>query len=214
MTASSVERFRPGAKRTAFLGAFLLAALLCSSEAAHAATAYYVSANDVYVRSKPQSYAMGRLYKDQRIDIQYVDSNGWGYGYAYGYVNRCVWVQYSYYSTVNFWTHGTTVSTKCRTTNMYLDESEFTNGEIWSNSTGTDGVVHRIAKDTYAWDNWAWGQGWGNHYYRGISGAGSYWKIRYTTNDGVGVMARPCYFDSTGTLKCLRDWMFILRAAL
>jgi hypothetical protein len=200
--------------RAAVLGTFLLAGLASFAEPAQAATAYYVKVEDVYARPRPQSYAMGRLYTDQRIDIQYIDSNGWGYGYAYGYVNRCVWVQYSYYGNVNFWTHGTTVSNKCRTTNMYLDDREFTNGEIWCNSDCTDGVVHRMAKDTHAWDNWAWGQGWGNHYYRGVSSAGSYWKIRYTTNDGVGVMARPCYFDSTGTLKCARDWHFILRSAL
>ncbi len=173
-----------------------------------------MKAVDVYVRPKAGSYAMGRLYTDQRVDIQYIDSNGWAYGYAYGYVNRCVWVQYSYSRQVNFWTHGTTVSNKCRTTNRYLDNSEFTNGEIWSNSAGNDGIVHRIARDTHAWDNWAWGSAWGNHHYRGISPAGSYWKIRYTTNDGAGVMARPCYHDSTGTLKCVSDWYFIQRSAL
>lgn len=196
------------------MGVILLAGSASFAEPAHAAKAYYVKVQDVYARPRPQSYAMGRLYTDQRIDIQYVDSNGWGYGYAYGYVNRCVWVQYSYYGNVNFWTNGTTVSNKCRTTNIYLSNSEFTNGEIWNNSSGTDGVVHRIARDTYAWDNWAWGQRWGNHYYRGVSPAGSYWKIRYTTNDGVGVMARPCYFGSDGKLSCVRDWYFIQRSAL
>jgi hypothetical protein len=202
------------ATRAILLGLLVLGGLTGVAQPAHAAKAYYVKVQDVYVRAKPQSYAMGRLYTDQRIDIQYVDSNGWGYGYAYGYVNRCVWVQYSYYSNVNFWTNGTTVSNKCRTTNMYLSTGEYSNGEIWTNSAGTDGVVHRISRDTYAWDNWAWGSGWGNHYYRGVSPAGSYWKIRYTTNDGVGVMARPCYFGSDGVLRCASDWYFIQRSAL
>ena len=147
-------------KRT-FVWAWLLTtAIFVFFQTTQAATAYYVSAQDVYARSKPQSYAMGRLYNHTdtgqgRIDIQYVDSNGWGYGYAYGYVNRCVWVQYSYrdgagVSRTNFRTNGTTVSDKCRTTNMYLDTSEFTNGEIFMNSTNTDGVIVTLTSDTNA----------------------------------------------------------------
>ncbi len=210
--------------RTVIFGAILFAGLLVFFQTANAATAYYVSATDVYARSKPQSYAMGRLYNQTdtgqgRIDIQYVDSNGWGYGYAYGYVNRCVWVQYSYrdsagVSRTNFRTNGTTVSDKCRTTNMYLDTSEFTNGEIFMNSTNTDGVIITIARDTNAWDNWRWdGSATGNSVYRGVSPAGSKWKIRYTTKDGAGVMARPCSYDAGGTLSCSSDWHFIQRSS-
>lgn len=187
-------------------GMTLLAALMIA-QTASAATAYYVNATDIYVRSHAGGYAMGRIYRDQRMDIQYIDSNGWAYGYAYGYVNRCVWAQYQENGNVRFWTHGTAVSNKCRTTNMYLDHPEFTNGEIWGTN---DGVMIRIARDTHMWDNWAWGQAWGNHNYRGVSPAGSYWKIRYTTNDGAGVMARPC--NATAT-ECYSDWMFIQRSA-
>lgn len=210
--------------KTAIFGAALLAGLLLFAQTSNAATAYYVSATDVYARSKPQSYAMGRLYNQTdtgqgRIDIQYVDSNGWGYGYAYGYVNRCVWVQYSYrdsagVSRSNFRTNGTTVSDKCRTTNIYLDTSEFTNGEIFMNSTNTDGVIITIARDTNAWDNWRWdGAATGNSFYRGVSPAGSKWKIRYTTKDGAGVMARPCSYDAAGSLSCSSDWHFIERSS-
>lgn len=207
------------------IAAFMFCAgLLASAQTAQAATAYYVSAQDVYVRPKPQSYAMGRLYNytntgQGRMDIQYVDSNGWAYGYAYGYVNRCVWAQYSYrddagVSRTNFHTNGTTVSDKCRTTNMYLSNSEFTNGEIWSNASGTDGVIHTLSAASNTWDNWSWGNGTGNNIYRGVTPAGSIWKIRYTTNDGAGVMARPCSYDAGGTLSCASDWHFIQRSAL
>jgi len=205
------------------LGAFLIAGLAGFFQTANAATAYYVSATDVYARSKPQSYAMGRLYNHTntgqgRMDIQYVDSNGWAYGYAYGYVNRCVWAQYSYRRTdgsyaINFRTNSTTVSDKCRTTNMYLDTSEFTNGEIFMNSTNTDGVIITLARDTNAWDNWQWNGAWGNSQYRGVSLAGSKWKVRYTTKDGVGTMARPCFYDASGTLSCSSDWHFIQRSS-
>ena len=204
--------------------AVLFIGWLASLQSANAATAYYVSAQDVYARSKPQSYAMGRLYNHTdtgqgRIDIQYVDANGWGYGYAYGYVNRCVWVQYSYrddagVSRTNFRTNGTTVSNKCRTTNIYLDTSEFTNGEIFMNSNNTDGVIVTTARDTNAWDNWRWdGTATGNSVYRGVSPAGSKWKVRYTTKDGAGVMARPCSYDAAGSLSCASDWHFIQRSS-
>ncbi|MES2320214.1 MAG: hypothetical protein V4631_22280 [Pseudomonadota bacterium] len=187
--------------------AFLL--MIASCAPALAAKAYYVSATDVYARKQPQSYAMGRLYKNERFDIQYVDSNGWGYGYAYGSVNRCIWMQYSTTAGSNFWTHGTAVSDKCRTTNTYLLNSEFTNGEIWMNSTNTDGRSHILAGATHMWDNWSWGARTGNAVYRGTAPAGSRFIIRYTTNDGAGVMARPC--NASG---CSSDWFFIQRAAL
>jgi len=97
---------------------------------------------------------------------------------------------------------------------MYLDTSEFTNGEIFMNSTNTDGVIITLARDTNAWDNWQWNGGaWGNPNYRGVSPAGSKWKIRYTTKDGVGVMARPCYYDAGGNLSCSSDWHFIQRSS-
>lgn len=181
---------------------------------AHAATAQYVSAVDVYARSQPQSYAMGRLYTNERMDIQYIDSNGWAYGYAYGNVNRCVWAQFYNKDSQknNFWTHGTSVSDKCRTTNMYLYQQEFTNGEIWGNN---DGEFHFLSHDTYMWDNWVWGGAWGNHHYRGVAKQGSLWKIRYTTYDGAGVMARPCNWTGDWkTVTCASDWIFIQRGTL
>jgi len=200
--------------RLAILGAALVAGLAAGARPAHAATAYYASAQDVYARSKPGSYAMGRLYTNERMDIQYIDSNGWAYGYMYGSVSRCVWAQYSAGGTTNFWTHGTAVSDKCRTTNKYLETSEFSTGEIWTNAAGNDGVMITLPRATETWDNWLWNGGaWGAARYRGTSPAGSVWKIRYTTRDGAGVMARPCYRDAAGALSCVSDWYFIQRSS-
>jgi hypothetical protein len=186
--------------------------LLFLSHAANAATkAWYVHETDLKVRAKPNSYILGRLYQNERMDIQDIDSNGWGYGYAYGQVNRCVWVQFSGPGVTYFTTHGTVVSTRCRTTNRYLALSEFTNGQIWGEE---DGEFHTLSKETHMWDNWLWGGRWGNHRHRGKAPAGSLMKIRYTTNDGVGVMARPCVKGANGKLDCLSDWIFIERATL
>ncbi|WP_394843546.1 hypothetical protein LZC95_41670 [Pendulispora brunnea] len=165
---------------------------------AHAETRHTVTAQDVYVRSAAGSYAMGRLYNGQTFDVQYTDSNGWSYGYAYGYVNRCVWVQRSALSS----SQGDGVH-NCRTSPKNLYDYEFTNGEIWGSAS--DGMEYILPRDTYMWDNWSWGNAWGNHNYRGIAPAGSCFKIRYTTNDGGGVMARPCGVS---------DWFFIQRGAL
>jgi D-mannose binding lectin. len=146
------------------------------------------------------------------MDIQDIDANGWAYGYAYGHVNRCVWMQFQQYGNTNFWTHGTTVSNKCRGYDRYLYPSEFTNGEVWGS---TDGVTYFLPRATYMWDNWVWGGRWGNHSYRGVSPAGSLWKIRYTTNDGGGVMARPCNWTGNwSTTTCASDWMFIQRSSI
>jgi hypothetical protein len=199
--------------KTAILAAALFAELVALSRGANAATAYYVSASSVYVRSQPGEYVMGRLYYGQRMDIQHIDSNGWAYGYAYGHVNRCVWAQFRENGNTNFWTHGTTVADRCRNSNKYLSQPEFTNGEIWGRGT-SDGVFYTLPRATNMWDNWVWGGRWGNHSYRGVSPAGSLWKIRYTTNDGAGVMARPCSRNANGGVTCYHDWMFIQRSSI
>jgi hypothetical protein len=197
--------------RRSFVPGMALLAGLLLTHAASASTAYYVSATDVYVRSHAEGYAMGRLYSGERMDILHVNSNGWAFGYAHGNVNRCVWVQYSTKTAVNFWTHGTVVGDPCGTQPRNLQESEFTNGELWGRGTN-DGVFQRLARDTETWDNWVWGGRWGNNLYRGVSRAGSLWKIRYTTVDGGGVMARPCT-EAGGNVSCSSDWYFIQRSA-
>jgi hypothetical protein len=200
------KAFKPS---LAIFGAFLVAGLLSFSQIANAATPYYVSGTDVYARARAGGHAIGRLYKNQRMDIQYIDREGYAYGYIYGYVNRCGWAQLRAYNTTYFWTNGATVSNSCRSTNMYLDSSEYTNGETWSDSSGTDGMLYTLPRGTYVWDNWSWHSRWGNYNYRGYAPAGSRFKIRYTTNDGGGVMARSC--TSTG---CSSDWVFIQRSSI
>ena len=194
--------------KTAILSLALLAGLATFTQVTKAATAYYVNRTDVYVRSHAQGYIMGRLYRGERMDIEYIDSNGWAYGYAYGYVNRCVWAQYREYSNPpNFRTHGTTVGNRCP---GYKVPVNFTNGTIWRNSNGDDGMEYRLPRATEIWDNWSWGARWGNSNHRGTAPAGSLWRIRYTTNDGGGVMAHPC----RGHNDCSQDWVFILRSSI
>ncbi|HEX8136783.1 MAG TPA: hypothetical protein VF544_04255 [Pyrinomonadaceae bacterium] len=198
--------------KSAIINLALLAGLAILTPTAQAAKAYYVRVNDVLVRSQPGEFAMGRLYTSQRMDIQYVDPDGHAYGFAYGHVNRCVWAQFIVHGSQNFWTHGTQVADRCRNTGKYLQPSEFTNGEVWGT---TDGLYYTIRRDTYMWDNWLWGRRWGNHSYRGVAPAGSVFKIRYTTNDGVGVMARRCSRNLDGSVICYpHDWLFIQRSAL
>lgn len=198
--------------KTTILGLALLAGLAALAPNAQAATAYYVRVNDVFVRSHAGGFAMGKLYTNQRMDIQYVDPDGHAYGYAYGYVNRCVWAQFTVHGSANFRTHGTRVADRCRNTGRYLQPSEFTNGEIWGSN---DGMLYTIRGDTHMWDNWVWGGRWGNHNYRGVAPAGSVFKIRYTTNDGVGVMARRCTRNAGGSITCHpHDWLFIQRSSL
>lgn len=198
--------------------AILIAGLLSFYQVADAATkAYYVKqGSEVFARSAPGKYVMGRLYPSDRMDIQYVDPHGWAYGYAYGNVNRCVWAQYTHYGAAHFQTNNTIVSTKCRTENKELDTSEFTNGEIWTDPVaaaagGGDGVVMFLSKGTHMWDNWSWNSAWGNHKYKGYAPAGSRFKIRYTTKDGVGLMARLC---EPTTCKTDTGWVFIQRTAI
>lgn len=198
--------------KTAILGLALLAGLVALAPNTQAATAYYVSVNDVLVRSQPGEFAMGRLYSSQRMDFQYVDKDGHAYGFAYGHVNRCVWAQFIVHGSTNFRTHGTPVADRCRSTGKYLQPAEFTNGEVWGS---IDGMIYTIRRDTYMWDNWVWGGRWGNHSYRGVAPAGSVFKIRYTTNDGAGVMARRCTRNGNGSLTCYpHDWLFIQRSSL
>ena len=200
--------------KTAILNLALFAGLAILAPTTQAATAYYVRVNDVMVRSQPGEFAMGRLYTNQRMDIQYVDPNGWAYGYAYGHVNRCVWAQFTVHGSANFWTHGAQVADRCRNTGKYLQPSEFTNGEIWNSGSG-DGFIYTIPRATHMWDNWVWGGRWGNANHRGVAPAGSVFKIRYTTNDGVGVMVRRCTRNLDGSITCHpHDWLFIQRSSL
>lgn len=190
--------------------AILFAGLLSFFQNANAATAYNVSSTDVYARARAGGHATGRLYKYDRMDIQYIDREGWAYGFLGGYINRCGWAQFSENGNVKFTTTYITVPNRCRSTNMYLDLFEYSNGEVWNDSSGTDGVVVTLPRETHMWDNWEPNKRWGYHKYRGTKPAGSRFKIRYTTGDGGGVMARFC--DSA---DCVTEvgWVFIQRSA-
>ena len=190
--------------------AILFAGTLSFFQNANAATAYYVSGTYVYARARAGGHATGRLYKDERMDIQYIDPEGWAYGFLAGNMGRCGWAQFRENGSTKFWTNNTTVPNRCRTTNIYLDLLEYSNGEVWNDSKGADdGVVFTLPRETHMWDNWQPNKRWGYHAYRGKKPAGSRFKVRYTTSDGGGVMARFC--DSSG---CDTGWVFIQRSAL
>lgn len=196
--------------KTAICASILMTLMLSFSQTVNAATPYY-ALRDVYARSHSGGYTIGRLYTNQRMDIQYIDSAGYAYGQIYGYVNKCGWAQFRDSNGNTFRTNGTTVPDKCRTTNKYLEISEFSNGEIWTDSIGNnDGIVVTLPRGTYMWDNWSWNMRWGNYNYVGYAPAGSRFKVRYTTNDGGGIMARYC--NPGG--GCDTGWVFIQRSAL
>ena len=48
-----------------------------------------VDADSVYVRPEPQSWAIGTLYRGDRMDVQEVTDGGYAYGYIYGSFNGC-----------------------------------------------------------------------------------------------------------------------------
>jgi hypothetical protein len=181
--------------------AALMAVLVVPTTAEAIDGRYQVTASSVYARPRPGSYTMGRLYTGNTMDIQYVDSNNWAYGYAFGYVNRCVWAQWSSAAGGNFGARIGNRVNGCRTTNMYLDNSEFiadSGTAIWGSES--DGQYHRLARQSSFWDNWDWAGNWGNHNYRGELYPGAEVMLRYRTRGGGGMMVR-LYGQS--------DWVFI-----
>jgi hypothetical protein len=181
--------------------AALLAVLAVPTTAEAIDGRYQVTAVNLYVRARPGSYVMGRLYTGNTMDIQYVDSNSWAYGYAFGHVNRCVWAQWANASGGNFGGRLGNRVNGCRTTNMYLDDSEFisNNGaDIWGSAS--DGQSVNIARQSSYWDNWDWNANTGASTYRGELPAGYNVLIRYRTRGGGGMMCR---------LGGQSDWVFI-----
>jgi hypothetical protein len=75
------------------------ASLAVNAAESRAATRYYVcNADSVTVRSSPGGTVIGTLYRDQAIDVSYVDG-AWSNGYAYGGVNARGWVLSQYLNT-------------------------------------------------------------------------------------------------------------------
>src|SRR5688572_2766367 len=99
----------------------LLVGMLCAD--AHAVYRVRVSAVDLYARCRAGSYLFGRLYNGNAFDVQYVDSNNWAYGYAYGHVNRCGWTQRGYTYMVN-----EAANKYCRDSPKNIADSEFMGG--------------------------------------------------------------------------------------
>jgi hypothetical protein len=60
----------------------------------------HVTADDLYVRTRWDSWMIGTLYRNQRFDIQ-GSSNGYYWGYADGAFNGCGWVGSAYVTRDN-----------------------------------------------------------------------------------------------------------------
>lgn len=152
----------------------VLVAMLCGE--ASATYRVRVSATDLYARCRAGSYLFGRLYNGNAFDVQYVDSNNWCYGYAYGYVNRCGWTQRGYTYMVN---EG--ANTYCRSSPMNIADSEFMGAGPYGGCC--DGELINIGCGAYVWDNWIESSHWGNNNYRGYWGAGTPFYRRWVTKD-------------------------------
>ena len=81
------------------LAATALGLIAPSAALAQQGTYEVHNADSVYVRPKPQSWAIGTLYRVgpnvrgvEHIDVQEVSPEGWAYGYIYGSFDGCGWV--------------------------------------------------------------------------------------------------------------------------
>ncbi|HEX8738140.1 MAG TPA: hypothetical protein VF721_22590, partial [Pyrinomonadaceae bacterium] len=139
------------------LGGALLFSQVTNASAAPAVRYSVSGVNSVYVRAAPGSYAMGRLYNGEFIDIHpgNITSDGWAYGLARGVHNRCLWVQYQQSGNIQLQKTRVTVYDSTCATPRNLSQSEFTNGEIW-NPGGSDGMGYILPRPSYTWDNWNW----------------------------------------------------------
>ena len=66
-----------------------------------------VTATDLQVRKSPQGVYYGMLHSGDHFNVQYISPNGWGWGFAYGAVNKCSWTDVSYLITSPGDPHGT-----------------------------------------------------------------------------------------------------------
>jgi hypothetical protein len=81
---------RPACAALAAAG-LLATGLAAAQPAAAAGTAGVVTANDVYLRTYPQSWFIGTLLKGDHFDVQ-GEQSGYYWGYAQGDYNGCAWV--------------------------------------------------------------------------------------------------------------------------
>lgn len=176
---------------------------------------YEVGADSLYVRRAAQSYAIGTLYGkgpqspsgNQSMDVQYVDDNGWAYGFAYGNVNRCGWAQWAHLRNNRIGSRGQTCPGGGGRDGMArnLEISEFTNGEV-TDPADEDGEPARVNNcgNPFPHGNYSPSGGYKNYYGGALSGTVNF---RYTTTDGKAAMIKA---DIAGRPM----WVFIPRACI
>ena len=165
---------------------------------------YTVTAENLMVRSKAQSYAMGRLVKGQAMDIHYGDDNGWAYGFAYGDVNRCVWVQFSvtddkgatttYFDVTQHDEH----KKQCDEEHKNIEPEEFTQRTNGDPNSGSSTKINACGHADH-WNNWNWNEKTGVPASRGLLPEGTGVEWRYITIDGAGAMV----------MLAKDDWVFV-----
>ena len=173
---------------------------------------YKLDRQDLVVRVDPKSYAIGRLHKGEGFDLHSVDANGWAWGFAYGDVNRCVWVQFHVTGddgtnggdyTVNFDVENPEPhNDQCKDPHR-LPNEEWTNGTI-NDPDAEDGTEISLngCAEPHHWDNWDREKATGVPPSRGLLDPNGVVRWRYVTPDGQGVMSRI----GEG------DWVFIPRS--
>jgi len=148
-----------------------------------------VSVDDVLVRSGPQSFALGRLYRGEAFDVSYRDSNGWMWGYAWGHVNGCAWVQLAVGSNApNFDAAPAPPAGHARScgTHRQFAAGDFSAGDADVNAI--DGQTLNVTCASFeTWGNW--NHSGPQHRSHGSRSDQSV-RLRYTVRGGGGAMVR------------------------
>ncbi len=180
--------------------------LLLFPATASADATYSVTSDSVYVRPKPQSGAIGTLYRGEHMDVQEVTAGGWAYGYVYGSFNGCAWVDQTYLRKSD-----STVANPCPTDDATRKPSEAQMFSAWSDPAKPDGVEwHTVDCAPAGATRSAYGNYRGdfkNKYGEISVGSGIDW--RYTTKDGAAAMVK-----NTANTVGAPAWFFIPRACI
>ncbi|HEX2070880.1 MAG TPA: hypothetical protein VHF90_04440 [Thermoleophilaceae bacterium] len=173
---------------------------------ASADATYSVTSDSVYVRPKPQSWAIGTLYRGEHMDVQEITAGGWAYGYVYGSFNGCAWVDQTYIRKSD-----STVVNRCPTDDATRKPAESQMFSAWSDPAKPDGVEwHTVDCAPAGATRSAYGNYRGdfkNKYGEIPVNSGIDW--RYTTKDGAAAMVK-----NTANAVGAPAWFFIPRACI
>jgi hypothetical protein len=162
-----------------------------------------VTAQDVYLRSYPESWFIGTLYQGSTFDVQ-GEQSGYYWGYAFGNFDGCAWVLASALTTGT----GTANAPSCGLSGrLPLGDSAHTPAA--GIDTNGDGVPDRltapyqvVCQSAGLYGNY---RGGAHHDFRFTLGPGTPVGWRYTTGDGRSAAIR---YDAGDT------WAFIPRECI